>query len=333
MLFLICVQPFSQVSALTSADYHQRFWGGGLNIWVNYPEEASPGDNINVNVYIESGKFSRGNQVEEVRLKLSVLTASSSSVLYDNVLLSNTYIPLGDTFNKSIPVTLPNDSRWYMTIQMDTVSYQQDGTNRQEAHVILDAIWIRASTYYDLEQQVMEIQAYSNQLDQKYNELKTQLDNLQTTQGDQLEKDYLELVESYIYLVNQYNQQLSYNQTTINPDTVNALLEMETMYQQLLQEVDAISTQLADTVSEKEAIIQMKDEEIEELHTRNQALLQEKDSIMNEFNEYQASHVVSQSEYDGLDERLEAAYSTRNSLIIITAVCIVIAIALYRKRV
>ena len=165
LLFLITltlIQVTVTVNGLTPGDYHEKFWGGGLNVWVHYPEEAEPGDSITVNVYIVSGKYPRGNHVQEVKAKISVLTSTSPVVLHDSTLISNTYIQSGSFHNQSIPITLPSDARWFMSIQIDTLSFQQDQTNRQEGHVILDATQIRTSTYSDLQQQIQELQAFMN---------------------------------------------------------------------------------------------------------------------------------------------------------------------------
>jgi hypothetical protein len=140
-LILVLLLLFSQSIVFglgqSPGDYHTKFWGGGLHVWLSYPEEASPGDDLDIEIHIISGKFPRGNQVEEIKAKIAVLTDTSSVTLYDDTLIQNIYLPSGDTFSQSISVTLPGDARWFVTIQMDTVSYQQDMTNRQEAHVTL----------------------------------------------------------------------------------------------------------------------------------------------------------------------------------------------------
>ena len=93
---------------LTPGDYNQKFWGGGLHVWLSYPNDASPGDTVNINIYILSGKFPRGNEVESIQAKISVLGATTTVVLYDNILISNMYLQSGGTFNQTISVTLPD---------------------------------------------------------------------------------------------------------------------------------------------------------------------------------------------------------------------------------
>ena len=81
--------------ALTPGDYNLKYWGGGLNIWISYPQDASPGDTVKVNIYVLSGKYARGNYVEEVKAIISVLTNSGSATLLNQILLSDNLMPPG----------------------------------------------------------------------------------------------------------------------------------------------------------------------------------------------------------------------------------------------
>jgi hypothetical protein len=301
LIFILMISQTTLVSAQSPGDYHQKFWGGGLHVWLSYPEEASPGDDLDIEIHIISGKFPRGNQVEEVKAKIAVLTDTASVTLYDDTIIQNTYLPSGDTFTQSITVTIPSDSRWFVTIQMDTVSYQQDGTNRQEAHVTLDSTQVRDSTYQDLEYQIDELQAYSNQLGQQINLLMEQMGSME---GD--------------------------NQTiTLNSTCLEAYAELHEAYDTLMAEQEdrnamlaALEEELGATIEEKEAYIEELEGEIEQLSKETARLFEEKEAVEAELNEYIEAH-----------ETETPDNSTRNMLIVTNLVTLVAAIAIfYRLR-
>ena len=331
LLLILLTSQTTYVSGLTQADYHQKFWGGGLNIWLNYPEDASPGETFKVNIYILSSKFARGNQVEEVKVKITCLTSSSTQVLYDNTLMSYVYMQNGETLNTSIPITLPKDARWYMTIMIDTVSYQQDYSNRQEAHVILDSTQIRTTTYNDLEKQKLELQAYIIQLDQKYSELLDKVNTIQTTPDSQLEQDYLDLVEEYLLLTDMYNQ-LSSSDMTGTGDLVDAVHELEAMNQQLMENAETFTTQLAEKEIEINEIISNFSEERQALITEINEATADKQAITSEYQEYKETHDVTNETFETLTTQLNQSIVIRNSLAVITIISIAAAAALYMRR-
>ena len=331
LLLILLTSQTTYVSGLTQADYHQKFWGGGLNIWLNYPEDASPGDTFKVNIYILSSKFARGNQVEEVKVKITCLTSSSTQVLYDNTLMSYLYMQNGETLNTSIPITLPADARWYMTIMIDTVSYQQDTLNRQEAHVILDSTQIRTATYNDLEKQKLELQAYINQLDQKYSDLLDKVNTLQTTPDTQIEQDYLELLEDYLLLTDMYNQLSSSNMTGTG-DLVDAVHELEAMNQQLTEEAEALTTQIDEKEAEINAILSDFNIERQALITEINDATAEKQAIASEYQEYKDTHTVTIETVNTLSTQLKQSITTRNTLAVITIISITAAVLLYIRR-
>ena len=304
LVFIILLVPHTiTVNGLTPGDYHEKFWGGGLNVWVHYPDEAEPGGSITVNIYIVSGKFPRGNQVEEVKAKISVLTTSSSAVLHDSTLISNTYMQSGEEYNQSIQVSLPSDARWFMTIQMDTVSYQQDMTNRQEAHVTLDATQIRVSTYSDLQAQIEELKAYNTQLGQQISQLQNQVDAIQDLGDDP------DLLSEYIEL----------------QDTFNELLELHSANVEYIENFEA---QMADTVNKKDTRIGELDEQVAALTEEYQRLESELESTLSELEEYLATESTnSEPEVEVVTD-----YGSRNLFIGTTLLASAIAIALYIRN-
>jgi hypothetical protein len=331
LIITLLLAPITSVNGITQGDYHQKFWGGGLNIWVHYPEEAIPGENLSVNVYILSSKFSRGNQVEEVSVTISCLTSSSNKILYDDTILSYVYMHNGDTLNTSIPVSLPVNARWFMTIKIDTISYEQDWSNRQEAHVILDATQIRHNTYNDLEQQILELQAYNAQLGDKISMLQNQLDNFTAIPDTQLEEDYLNLLEEYLELTNLLNQQISNNQTE-SGDQINTINELESLNQYLTEQIDYLIIQLEDKDADKEMTIIEFEDEIQRLIQENNHMLTELESTRTEYDEYKEIHTISSAEYDALSSNIHQANNTRNILAIISILSIIIAVTVYVRR-
>ena len=318
LLLLLC-QPLTGSYGLGPGDYHQKFWGGGLHIWLSYPEDASPGNTIDLNIYILSSKFPRGNQVESVQAKINVLGATSSNTLYDDTIISNTYLQSGDSINKTITVTLPSDSRWYVTAQLDTVSFQQDGTNRQEAHVTLDCTEVKTDTYESLEQQKQELEAYLNLMNQNLADLQTQLDNIPDDEiGSDLQQNYLQLMQDYALLSNRYNLLIQDDQATSDPDLDNP----ETDHDDLI-------TQLEDEILSQEEIIQDLSIENNGLHTEINQQITEKDEAIEILNIYKETHTVSQEEYEETQAKLNNTIFTRN--ITLGALILSIAAALFLK--
>jgi len=330
ILIILTAQSILTASCLTTGDYHLKFWGGGLNIWLYYPEDASPGDSVNLNVYIVSSKFPRGNHVGEVNAKVTVLTTSSQVTLFDQKLITDTYMQSGSTFNQTISVTLPPDARWFLTVQMDTVSYQQDLTNRQEAHVTLDTTKIVTSTYSELQDNILEYQALYNQLDQKYKELSQQLEDLQTpVTGDctQIQSDYLQLMQDYTSLTNQYNALLLDNQTGANGDLENALQEMEQMYIELLEEFEATITSMEEEIHDRDEYIGELEGETQALSQENQILVEEIEALEGELD----SDIDAKEELEFIRGRLNSAVTARNVLGFSTLMFLAATIVVYLK--
>jgi predicted RNase H-like nuclease (RuvC/YqgF family) len=281
-------------------------------------------------VYIVSSKFPRGNHVGEVNVKVTVLTTSSQVTLFDQKLITDTYMQSGSTFNQTISVILPSDARWYLTVQMDTVSYQQDLTNRQEAHVTLDATKIVTSTYSELQDNILEYQALYNKLDQKYKELSQQLEDLQTpVTGDctQLQSDYLQLMQDYTSLTTQYNELLLSNQTGDNGNLENALQEMEQMYTELHEEFEATITSLEEEIHHQE-------EYIEELQGETQALSEENQNLEDEIEALEGeleSKLGNEEELEVIRGRLSSAVTARNILGLLTTLSLGATAFVYYK--
>jgi hypothetical protein len=332
ILLILIAQNILTASCLTTGDYHLKFWGGGLNFWLYYPEDASPGDSVNLNIYIVSSKFPRGNHVGEVNVKVTVLTTTSQITLFDQKLITDTHMQSGSNFNQTISVNLPSDARWYLTVQMDTVSYQQDLTNRQEAHVTLDTTKIVTSTYSELQDNILEYQALYNKLDQKYKELSQQLEDLQTpVTGDctHLQSDYLQLMQDYTSLTTQYNELLLSNQTEANGDLENTMQEMEQMYAELLEEFEATIASLDEAIHER-------DEYIAELEGETQALSEENQNLEDEIEVLEGeleSELGAAEELEVIRERLSIAVTLRNILGLLTALSLgAVAFTYYKYR-
>ena len=306
VFFLVFSQSIVSVLGQSPGDYHLKFWGGGLHVWLSYPEEASPGDELDIEIYIVSGKFPRGNQVEEVKARIAVLTDTSSVVLYDDTLIQNTYLPSGDTFTRSISVTLPGDARWFVTIQMDTVSYQQDMSNRQEAHVTLDTTQVRDSTYQDLDDQIDELLAYNNQLGQQITLLTEQLDSI--GEGNYTGNLNSTLLEEYLDLKETYDALMAGQEDNIA--MINSLEEEYTA-----------------TIDEKEAYIEELEDETESLSKENARLNEEnvmlsdeKEAAMAELNELIEAQSTETPDNSG-----------RSLLIVSNLVTLVAVIALFMR--
>lgn len=327
-LLLVILTQTQLAICLNVGDYNLKFWGGGLHVWLHYPEDTSPGDTVNFNIYIVSSKFSRGNHVGEVKFKISALVGSNQVTLYDDTLIYDTYMQLGSAYNDTISVTIPSDARWYLTLQVDTVSYEQDMTNRQEAHVTFDSTKVVTYTYNDLEQNIQEYKQLYNQLNEKYIELKQQLESIQTpTNGEctQLQTDYLQLMQDYITLTNQYNLFISNNQTIPNNQ------DMEELYSNLIAEFEGTITELEQNINEKEEHIAALQGETQGLHEENQNLVNELMALEEELEHYQTTHQVSEEEYDQIHSRLGETITIRNMLGLTTLLSLLAAIAVYLK--
>lgn len=332
LMFVIILNPITYAHSLDQGDYHNKIWAGGTHIWLNYPEEAKPGANIEIKVYILSGLYARGNQVEEVKIKISSLTSTTTQTLYDNTILANQYLNYGDSRNITIPVNIPNEARWYLTVQVDAISYENDMSNRKEAHTILDTTQIRASTYTSLQSQVQELTAYITQLDEKYENLQEQLNNIQTTPDNQLEEDYLNLLEEYLELSGIYNQQIIQNTTTPDQDLINALQEMEARYHELQIDFESVSENFGASIEEKEAIIY-------DLQTSINSLEEERASLENELNHINSEKESLEAQYDATQEtintyesNLSSIRQTRNILIITTILGAAVAAYIYLNK-
>ena len=333
ILLALITQTTLTASCLTTGDYHLKFWGGGLHVWLYYPEDARPGDSVNINLYIVSSKFPRGNFVGEVNAKVTVLTSSSQVTLFDQKLISDTYMQSGSTFNHTMAVSLPADARWYITVQVDSVSYQQDMTNRQEAHVTFEATKIVSSTYSDLQENIQEYQVLCNGLDQKYKELSQQLEDLQTPiSGDctQIQSDYLQLMQEYTSLTNQYNALLLDNQSLTSGELEDALHELEGMYSELQVELEATITSMEDAMLERDEYIEELEEETQFLSEENQNLVNEVESLEVELTQQQIAD-ASEDEYNQLQSRLNSALYIRNIFGLTSFIFLAATIVVYLK--
>ena len=312
-------------------DYHQKFWGGGLHVWVSYPEDASPGDTINLNVYILSGKYPRGNQIESVQAKISVLGASSTNVLYDKSLVSNSFLQSGKTLNQTIPVTLPSDARWYVSVQMDTVSYHQDNTTRVEAHVTLDCTKVRINTYHGLEQQNQELQAYLNQVNQKISELQTKLNTIPDDEIAPPQQDYLELLQNYVTLSEQYSNLLQEYHIVTDPELSQQVNEMSKAIMELEEEIMILTSGLDEEIGSREELINALSNENQALNEDLQQQIVEKEDALESLNTYKESYTVTEEEYHELKSRVNSFSSTRTLTIGALILAIAAAITVYLK--
>ena len=339
IFLLLLVNPVTYAFGLDQGDYHNKIWAGGTHIWLNYPEEAKPGDNIKLNVYILSGLYARGNQVEEVKIKISSLTSTTTQTLYDNTILANEYLNYGSSRNITIPVQIPTDARWYITVQVDAISYENDMTNRKEAHTTLDTTQIRTTTYTSLQAQVQELIAYNTQLDEKYDNLKEQLNSIQTNTNTQLEEEYLSLLEEYLELSGTYHQQITEDIIVPDQDLMNALQEMEARYMELQTDLESVSENFGASIEEKDAVIHDLEVAINSLEEEQASLENElnqinieKDSLVDEYNEYKTSHPVTQETINTYESNLSSIRLTRNIFIITTLLGATAAIYLYLNK-
>ena len=316
---------------LGPGDYHQKFWGGGLHVWVSYPEDASPGDTINLNVYILSGKYPRGNQIESVQAKISVLGASTTNVLYDKSLVSNSFLQSGKTLNQTIPVTLPSDARWYVSVQMDTVSYHQDNTTRIEAHVTLDCTKVRSNTYQDLEQQNQELQAYLNQVNQKISELQTKLNTIPDDEIAPPQQDYLELLQNYVTLSEQYSNLLQENHIVTDPELSQQVNEMRNAIMELEEEIMILTSGLDEEIGSREELINALSNENQALNEDLQQQIVEKEDALESLNTYKESYTITEEEYHELKSRVNRLSSTRTLTMGALLISIAAALAVYLK--
>lgn len=299
----LCLSLNTLAYALTPGDYNLKYWGGGLNIWISYPQDASPGDTVKVNVYVLSGKYTRGNYVEEVKAAISVLTNSGSATLLNQILLSDNLMPPGSDYNHTFNLVLPSDARWFITIKMDTISYQIDKTDRQESHVILDSTKIRVNTYDDLVSHFTELKMAYNQLSQQYSNLENQLASIQfpnDTSGNcsALLSTFQQLLQDYDSLTIQYNQLLASQGNGTIPDSMNDLEELQQRYTQLQQEFENVRFELENVITERT-------NQIIELSGTNGQVQSERERLEGELNSLNL-------EYDSLTARYGNIVLTRN---------------------
>jgi hypothetical protein len=339
VIILILAHPVNFASGLNQGDYHNKIWAGGTHIWLHYPEEARPGDNIAFNVYIISDLNARGNEIQEVKIKISSLTSTSTQTLYEDTLLAYEYLDYGASRNFTIPINIPSDARWYLTIQVDAISYDFGMINRGEAHTILDSTQIRSTTYSSLQAQVQELLSYNAQLDEKYDNLQEQLNNVQTSTGSQLEEEYLNLLEEYLELSGTYNQQITEDVTTPDQDMINALQEMETKYMELQEDLESVSNTFGASIEEKDSIIHNLEETINTLEEGQVSLEKElnqinneKDELNTEYYEYKSSHPVEQETINTYISNIVNLRLTRNILILTTLLGAAATIYLYINK-
>jgi hypothetical protein len=331
LLFVLVSQNLIPSYGLGPGDYHQKFWGGGLHVWVSYPEDASPGDTINLNVYILSGKYPRGNQIESVQAKISVLGASTSNVLYDNTLISNSFLQSGKTLNQSIPVTLPSDARWYVTVQMDTVSYHQDNSTRMEAHVTLDCTKVRSNTYQDLERQNQELNAYLNQVNEKISEFQTQLNSIPDDEIAPPQQDYLELLQDYVTLSEHYSNLLQENHTVTDPELSQQVNEMSNAIIELEEEIMILTSGLDEEIGSREDLINALSNENQALDEDLHQQIAEKEEAVESLNIYKETYTVTEGEFHELESRVNSLSYTRTLTTGALIIAIAAAIAVYLK--
>jgi phage shock protein A len=321
LTIILCQDPFTQ--ALSPGDYNIKYWGGGLNIWISYPQDASPGDNINVNIYIESGKYPRGNYVEEAKATITVLTNSGSATLLNQVLVSNIVMPPTTDYNHTFNLQLPNDARWFMTIKMDTISYQFDKTDRQESHVILDSTKIREYTYDDMVNRFTEVKAAYDLLSQQCADLENQLASinfLNDTSGDcsALQLTYQQLLQDYNSLSNQYNSLLSNQGDDTTPDNAVDLEDLQQSNAELQQELTNVKFELESALAEKADQVNELSRVNEQLHNECDQLEGELNTVNLEYDVYKETHTISVDQYNKLSANYSTAVLTRNIISVVT---------------
>jgi hypothetical protein len=332
LVLTIVVQYISVGNCLTPGDYKLKFWAGGLRIWVSYPEEASPGETVDVEFLVLSTKFPRGNWVENVDATISVLLeGSSSSTIYDQALLKNIQMKSEEEYSQKVTVKIPSDARWYMTIAVDAVSWNPDNTTRGSANIIHDSTIIRDKSYSNLLENIQELTLSYNKLAEQYKSLQTQLASMSVS-GDcsQLQADYLVLTKRYYNLTVEYNEILSSMGSPVNPDLQAAFDELNVLYNELQDEKNGILSELEGTYE----VIEGLNRELEvvgELESEIERLLEENQEITSEFEEYKQSTESDHDESEILKKNLQSATLTRNVFIVTTLLAGIIAGLIYVK--
>ena len=332
LALIIVFQNIPVGNSLTPGDYKLKFWAGGLRIWVSYPEEAKPGETVDVDFLVLSNKFPRGNWVENVDATISVLLeGSSSSTLYDQAILKNRQMNNLEEYSQKISVKIPNDARWYMTIAVDAVSWNPDNTTRGSANIIHDSTIIRDNSYSSLEENIQELTLSYNKLAEQYKSLQTQLATMSVSEDcSQLLADYLVLTQRYYNLTIDYNVILNSMGIPVNPDLQAAYDELNSRYIEIQEEKDGILSELEGSHEEIEglhrelAVVGEMESEIERLIDENQ-------EIASEFEEYKQSTESDQDESEILKKKLQSATTTRNAFLVTTLLAVAIAGLIFVK--
>jgi predicted nucleic acid-binding Zn-ribbon protein len=332
LALIIVLQNIPAGNSLTPGDYKLKFWAGGLRIWVSYPEEASPGETVDVDFLVLSNKFPRGNWVENVDATISVLLeGSSSSTLYDQAILKNRQMNNLEEYSQKISVKIPNDARWYMTIAVNSVSWNPDNTTSGSANVIHDSTIIRDKSYSDLNENIQELTLSYNKLAEQYKSLQTQLTTMSVSQDcSQLQADYLMLIQRYYNLTIDYNAILNNIGAPDNDDLEAAFDELNAQFVALQEEKAGIQGELnalhgeIDGLHEELAVIGEMESEIGRLSEENQ-------DIINEFEAYKQSTESDEDEFTAIIKKLQNATLIRNVFVVTTLLAITIAGLIFVK--
>ena len=313
LVLVMVLQNIPAGNSLTPGDYKLKFWAGGLRIWVSYPEEAGPGETVDVDFLVLSTKFPRGNWVENVDATISVLLeGSSSSTLYNQALLKNRQMNNMEEYSQKISVKIPSDARWYMTIAVDAVSWNPDNTTRGSANIIHDSTIIRDKSYSNLEESIQELTLSYNKLSEQYKSLQTQLTSMTVSEDcSQLQADYLQLTQRYYNLTVDYNAILNNIGAPDNDDLEAAFEELNAQFIALQEEkagmqgeLDALRGEI-DGLHEEFAVIGELESEIGRLNEENQ-------DIINEYEAYKQASESDEDEYTSITKKLQNATLTRN---------------------
>ena len=332
LALIIVFQNIPVGNSLTPGDYKLKFWAGGLRIWASYPEEASPGETVDVDFLVLSTKFPRGNWVDNVDTTISVLLeGSSSSTLYDQTLIKNRQMNSLEEFSQKVSVKIPSDARWYMTIAVDAVSWDPDNTTRGSANIIHDSTIIRDKSYSSLEESIQELTLSYTKLAEQYKSLQTQLVTMSVS-GDcsQLQSDYLVLTQRYYNLTMDYNVILNSMWIPVNPDLQAAYVELNARYFELQEEKDGILSELEGSHDEIEGL-HRELAVVGEMESEIERLIEENQEIASEFEEYKQSTESDQDESEILKKKLQSATTTRNAFLVTTLLAVAIAGLIFVK--
>ena len=277
----------------------------GIYGWLEFPEEAHPGETINYILHVIAD--SDGIHVNYFELTIGFYTDTGAySTLYDETIISDKDMSWGEEVVKTIPLEIPTyPGRLYTIIdaETETSGLFNPTTTTVYCYNVFDTTYIREKTY------------------------------------DELQNDYAELMTEYGMLLNKYNQ-LEENYTSLKADYESLLADYEEVkaeYDKLKVEYEnllANYTKLQETYNSLLTNYTELQGDYEALNSNYNVLKANYDSLESSYRDLQRSYDSLNSKYNDLKSRLAdlELYRILTYIFIITTVVFIATTIYFAKR-